>query len=48
MMAGEVGTEVGVEAGVGLATCTTKDNKKPVGPGNGSCTMKMIRFAHLS
>ena len=39
MMAGEVGAEVGVEAGVGLTTCTAKDNKKTVWPGNGNCIM---------
>jgi len=36
MMAGEVGAEVGVEAGVGLATCRAKDNKKRFGLATGA------------
>jgi len=39
MMAGEVGAEVGVKVGAGLATWRARDNKKRVRPGNGNCIL---------
>ena len=47
-MAGEVGVEAGVAAGVGFATCAGRDNKKWIGLSAMTAYKAMIEFAHLN